>query len=93
MLAADEALVIDVRAAGDWIQGHIPGVQSMPYYHLEGMAGNLPKGKPIVTVCNQPICPQGPEVARTLIDKGVDDVAYLRGGIEAWVAEGRPLQQ
>ena len=33
------------------------------------------------------------QVARTLIDKGVDDVAYLRGGIEAWVAEGRPLQQ
>ena len=92
LLASGEAYVIDVRPTGEWLQSRIPGVASMPHYHLQGQAPTLPKDRPIITICNLQLCPQGPEAARLVINAGVDNVGYLNGGFEAWAARGLPVE-
>lgn len=43
--------VIDVRDAGSYASGHIPGSLHIPLAAVEGAAATLPKDKPIVTYC------------------------------------------
>ncbi len=92
MIASGDVLVVDARPTASWLQGHIPGTTSMPHYHLQGQAENLPRNKLIVTVCDQQTCPQGEEAARLIIARGLDNVGYLRGGFEAWQAAGLPVE-
>jgi len=47
----NEVTVIDVRDAGGYTAGHIPGALHIPLARIQGEIGYLPKGKPIVTYC------------------------------------------
>ena len=50
-VARGEVTVIDVRDDNAFRMGHIPGSLHIPFARVEGEAGSLPRGKPIVTVC------------------------------------------
>jgi hypothetical protein len=45
------AVVIDVRDANSYAQGHIAGAISMPFATVEGQLDTLPKGKQLITYC------------------------------------------
>lgn len=93
LIASGNAYIVDARPTNDYLEQHIPGVQSMPHYHLAGQAASLPRDKPLITICNAALCKNGDEVARLAIEKGLDDVGYLKGGFEAWVARGLPTER
>lgn len=44
-------VVIDVRAADNYLFAHIPGAMHIPLAYIEQEAQYLPKDKPIVTYC------------------------------------------
>ena len=44
-------VVIDVRAADNYMAAHIPGAMHIPLSFIEQEAPYLPKTKPIVTYC------------------------------------------
>ncbi|HYK04487.1 MAG TPA: rhodanese-like domain-containing protein [Thermoanaerobaculia bacterium] len=44
-------VVVDVRDAGSYAQGHIAGAISMPFASVEAQLDAIPKGKQIVTYC------------------------------------------
>lgn len=44
-------VVIDVRAADNYMAAHIPGAMHIPLSFIEQEAPYLPKDKPIVTYC------------------------------------------
>lgn len=46
-----EVTLIDVRDAGSFSAGHIPGAINIPFGSVEAAADSIPKGKPIVTYC------------------------------------------
>lgn len=46
-----EVTLIDVRDAGSYASGHIPGAIHMPLATVEGQISYLPKDKPIVAYC------------------------------------------
>ncbi len=48
---AGSVVVIDVRDANSYAQGHIAGALSMPFATVEGQLDTIPKGKQIVTYC------------------------------------------
>jgi hypothetical protein len=48
---AGSVVVIDVRDANSYAQGHIAGALSMPFATVEGQLDAIPKGKQIVTYC------------------------------------------
>jgi len=54
LLAADEVVVLDVRANSAYVGGHIPGALSMPEETLNSAAAEKLKrmGKPIATYCS-----------------------------------------
>lgn len=53
LLAARKVTVVDVRDAGAFAAGHIPGALSIPLDSVEHAAERLRKlGKPVVTYCS-----------------------------------------
>lgn len=53
LLAARKVTVVDVRDAGAFAAGHIPGALSIPLDSVEQAAERLRKlGKPVVTYCS-----------------------------------------
>ncbi len=46
-----EIEVIDVRGAGEYLEGHIPGVKNIPLGYLAEHIGELPKDKPVAIHC------------------------------------------
>jgi rhodanese-related sulfurtransferase len=45
------AVIIDVRSAGEYRGGHIPGSKNIPLQNLSGQIAKLDKKKPIITCC------------------------------------------
>jgi len=85
------AQVLDVRRAGvfDQADALIPGAEWRDPAEVNSWAAQLPKDKPVMVYCVY-----GHEVGRStamrLRAAGVD-AKFLRGGIDAWKAAGRPL--
>jgi len=46
-----EVTVIDVRAASDYAQGHVPGAMNIPLASIEAQLDRIPKDTPVVTYC------------------------------------------
>ncbi len=82
------ALIIDVRSARQFRQGHIPGSHSIPAARL--ISGELPDGDLI-------LISQRPQQALDLIDQLHRNgygrlIQYLEGGVPGWQRQGLPLE-
>lgn len=87
----DEVYIIDVREIDefDGILSHIEGAKLIPLGQLAAQAGQLPRDKPLVTVCRA----GGRSAQATVLLQraGVDRVANLAGGMINWRANGLPV--
>jgi rhodanese-related sulfurtransferase len=82
--------VVDVRTGGEFESGHIPGAYNVPLDALSEHQRDLVElGEPVVLVCQSGARACRAEAALT--DAGMDSVRVLRGGMEAWRAEGREV--
>ena len=89
LLAARNALVLDVRQPAEWKTGHIEGAVHIPLAKLSDHLRRLPHDKTIVTVCRSGH--RSALAARTLARNG-HDVLNLRGGMNAWARAGLSLR-
>lgn len=91
LLASDPRVrVVDVRTGGEFESGHIPGSYSVPLDALSEHQRDLVElGEPVVLICQSGARACRAEAALT--DAGMDNVRVLRGGIEAWRADGREI--
>lgn len=84
-------VLFDIRDPVEAERGHVPGATNLPRRRLEFRIAELvaDPATPIV------VCGDADERARlaagTLEGLGYADVAWLEGGIEAWMASGRSL--
>ncbi|MEB0001324.1 FAD-dependent oxidoreductase [Cryobacterium sp. 10I1] len=85
-LAAGEALV-DVRTAGEFAAGSIPGAINVPLDELRDRFGDLPAG-PLVVHCQ--VGQRGHTAARLLSQLG-REVRNLDGGYKTWAAGAAAL--
>jgi rhodanese-related sulfurtransferase len=84
-------VVLDVRQAGAYEQGHIPGARSIPYGEIdERVAGSLSRNDVHVVYCWGPGCNAATKAALRLARLGVP-VKEMIGGIEYWRREGYRL--
>ena len=86
----DEVNVIDVRAATDYAEGHIPGSVSLPRPDWDDTSV-LSTDKPNVLVCYSPVCHLAPHAAMLFSDQGYP-VMELEGGMREWRAHGGPVE-
>jgi rhodanese-related sulfurtransferase len=87
---ADGALVIDVREAGEYVAGHVPGAKLMPMGQLPSLVGELPKDRRIYVICasgNRSL-----SMTSFLVQSGYDAWS-VAGGTSAWASSGRTIVQ
>lgn len=87
----DNALVVDLRIAGDYAKGHIAGSKNvqMSQFDPENKALVAAKSLPVVLVCNAG--QTATAAARRLRKAGFVHVSVLEGGIRSWQSADLPL--
>jgi hydroxyacylglutathione hydrolase len=87
-LLAEGAELIDVREKDERDTGYIAGSRNIPYRLLALGEADLPRDKPIVTICETG--PRAAIAASILSAHGFDAHPVVDGGIDSWVASGKP---
>jgi rhodanese-related sulfurtransferase/mono/diheme cytochrome c family protein len=86
-------IIVDARAKSDYLEAHIPGALSVPFYSVETYAEKLPKdGTWIVAYCACPHAASG-RVAQALRDRGFEHAVVLDEGIHVWTQRGYPTKK
>ena len=93
LMNREDAVVIDLRTAADFANGHILGARSIPLAELERRAGELDKvkSKPVIVYCAQGSS-SGSGLA-LLRKYGFGNVVNLSGGYAAWLQAGLPVEK
>lgn len=88
-----DALVLDVRASGEYAAGHIANARHIQEAQLADRIKELDKfrSRPIIVSCGAGS--RSPGVAGTLRKQGFSEVFALRGGIAAWQQASLPLEK
>lgn len=80
-------MLIDLRDAKDFREGHISGSRNIPYSQITKHLDELKTSdRPLVFVCNL-----GQVAGSALQQVGHADAYRLDGGISNWKAQGLPL--
>jgi hydroxyacylglutathione hydrolase len=82
------AELIDVREKDERDSGYIAGSRNIPYRLLALGEADLPRDKTIVTICETG--PRAAIAASILSARGFDAHPVVDGGIDSWVAAGKP---
>ncbi len=93
LINREDAIVVDVRAQGEFDQGHIPNARHLPLADIERRSGELEKFKarPIILYCAS-----GNRAAAALSrlrKAGFERLHNLRGGLTEWEKAGQPLSR
>lgn len=88
--ALDDAVVVDVRAEGEWNEGHIPGARHIFLGDLMDTVDELPRDRPLVIAC------QGgsrSSIGTSLLRaRGFENVINFSGGFAEWQQAGLPIE-
>ena len=87
-LLADGAELVDVREKDERDTGYIAGSRNIPYRLLALGEADLPRDRPIVTICETG--PRATIAASLLAARGFDARPVAHGGIDDWTAAGKP---
>ena len=93
LINRDDAVVVDVREAGEFAAGHLINARHIPLAELEKRIGELEKFKDKPVILN---CQSGSRsgAACTILRKaGFTSVHNLEGGIGAWEQAGMPISR
>jgi hydroxyacylglutathione hydrolase len=85
---AGTTFIADVREPAEYLAAHIRGAVNIPQADLATRLEELPRGRPIVCVCQAGR--RSLRAAQFLVQVGFPDVANVQGGTSAWIASGRP---
>ena len=91
LINRENTLVVDLRPAGDFEKGHIPGARNvlMSQFDPENKKLAAAKALPVVVVCKDGQASSG--AARRLKKAGFEHVYALDGGIDGWQQADLPL--
>ena len=93
LINREDALVVDVRDAGEYGAGHILGAKHLPVARIDEGAGELAKKKdrPLIVYCDG--TERSAKAAAALKCQGFTRVANLSGGLDAWRQAGLPVEK
>jgi len=93
LINREDALVLDVRDAGEYGAGHILGAKHLPIARIDEGAGDLAKKKerPLIVYCDG--SERSAKAATALKRQGFTRVANLSGGLDAWRQAGLPVEK
>lgn len=86
-LKAKTHTLVDVREAGEFASGHIPGAMNAPLSRFD--PSRIPAGKPVILYCATGA--RSGMAVRALQQAGRDDVVHYRPGVMGWRLQGGKL--
>lgn len=89
MALEDGAVVIDVREAGEYSAGHVPGAVHHPMSRLTSRLDQLDRTSPVHLICGSGN--RSRAMTDLLTSLGFDAIDVL-GGTSAWIRSGRPVE-
>lgn len=75
-------LLLDVREPEEYAIAHLPGCVLIPLGELASRVREVPDDRPIIVYCHHGV--RSLHAAMFLKQSGIEDVASMRGGIDAW---------
>ena len=84
----EDLMLLDVREADEWDQGHIEGSVHIPMMSVPAELASIRGDGRVLVVCA--VGARSARVAAFLQQQGIDAV-NLAGGLVAWARAGRPL--
>ena len=85
-----KVILLDARAHGDYLYGHISGAISLPFYLLRDYIDELPRDTWIVNYCGCPHAVSG-RAYDALKEAGFEKTAVLDEGYYVWRDRGYPI--
>ncbi len=94
--AGDAPLIVDVRGAGEFAQGHVPGAINIPHGDMGVRAGEIEdllgdKERPVLLYCQSGR--RAGLAARELRKQGFTDIHHLKGDMPGWIRDGYPVEK
>ena len=88
-----DAVIVDVRAADEFREGHIPGSVNIPQSQVTDRMGELEKykEKPLILTCK--MGNQAAHLGRQLRNKGFSELYRIQGGVTAWRNDNLPVSK
>jgi hydroxyacylglutathione hydrolase len=83
-------LVLDVRSASEYSAEHIPGSSHIPYGDLAERIDELPRERPVATICRGG--KRSGLAASILQREGFGDVVHVGQGVGVWRNAGHPVE-
>ncbi len=83
------AVLVDVREAYEWRDGHAKGARHIPLGELTRRAGELPKDRDILVICRSGS--RSRTAAQLLQRAGYERVVNVQGGTMAWLRHALPI--
>lgn len=85
-----EMILLDARPHADFVDGHLEGAVSVPFFDLPAVIDELPKDVWIINYCGCPHAVSG-QSFDALEAAGFDKIAILDEGYYEWVDRGYPI--
>ena len=85
-------MLLDVRDAKSFGEGHLPGAINMPFEELATRWKDLPKQQEIISYCWNVTCLLCTKASFILASKGYT-AREMIGGIAEWRAAGFPIEK
>jgi rhodanese-related sulfurtransferase len=89
----DDLLLIDVRTAGEFAMGHVPGAVNIPHTDLADRLGDVRPhhGQDIIVYCESG---RRADMAKRLLRQaGLDRIRHLDGDMLAWRQAKLPIEK
>jgi rhodanese-related sulfurtransferase len=87
-----DAVIVDVREPEEFASGHVPGACNLPQADIATRLDEVPRDRPLYVICQGGF--RSLRAAQFLSQCGINDVASVRGGTEAWrAAEGELIRE
>jgi rhodanese-related sulfurtransferase len=82
-------VVLDVRNATEYAGEHIPGSLHIPYGDLAGRLDELPRDRPIATICRGG---KRSGLAASILQRAGFEVIHVGKGVGVWRDGGHPVE-
>ncbi len=83
-----QAFLLDVRGLEEFAAGHAAGATCLPLADLERRAGELPRDRPVLVMCQSG--GRSALAAQRLGALGMNNITDIAGGFNAWRTAGLP---
>ena len=92
-LNSESVVLIDVRTPEEVAAGHLKGAKTIDIKSetFQQQTGKLDKNKTYILYCKAGV--RSEQAAKRMLESGFTSIYSLQGGIDAWLAAGKPIEK